>query len=205
MAAGSQEIRANGARSGDNNFMLNGVDANSYGGNMAEATRQYWWRAGDNGTGRDPGVQGPEFALRCSVWAAEVPRNVLSSESKSGMAAVHGNVYYFGRDDALNATILCKCGRACKVDFRRHQPGATLGAGGHYLVLGLFLRFLRSHPNPRRRSPAACRYFNSACRQYLRCAAPPLLERSSVVKRGSLFPWRSFFCSPTSIELLSTC
>src|SRR5262249_21436555 len=31
LGAGSQEIRANGARSGDNNFMLNGVDANSYG------------------------------------------------------------------------------------------------------------------------------------------------------------------------------
>jgi hypothetical protein len=29
LGAGSQEIRANGARSGDNNFMLNGVDANS--------------------------------------------------------------------------------------------------------------------------------------------------------------------------------
>src|SRR4030095_17247026 len=38
LGAGSQEIRANGARSGDNNFMLNGVDANSDGANMTEAT-----------------------------------------------------------------------------------------------------------------------------------------------------------------------
>jgi hypothetical protein len=38
LGAGSQEIRANGARSGDNKFMLNGVDANSYGANMTEAT-----------------------------------------------------------------------------------------------------------------------------------------------------------------------
>src|SRR6185369_17710314 len=38
LGAGSQEIRANGARSADNNFMLNGVDANSYGANMTEAT-----------------------------------------------------------------------------------------------------------------------------------------------------------------------
>jgi hypothetical protein len=38
LGAGSQEIRANGARSGDNNFMLNGVDANSYGANMTEPT-----------------------------------------------------------------------------------------------------------------------------------------------------------------------
>jgi carboxypeptidase family protein len=38
LGAGSQEIRANGARSGDNNFMLNGVDANSYGSNITEVT-----------------------------------------------------------------------------------------------------------------------------------------------------------------------
>jgi len=38
LGAGSQELRANGARSSDNNFMLNGVDANSYGGNMTEGT-----------------------------------------------------------------------------------------------------------------------------------------------------------------------
>ena len=38
LGAGSQEIRANGARSGDNNFMLNGVDANSYSSNITEVT-----------------------------------------------------------------------------------------------------------------------------------------------------------------------
>src|SRR5712691_6836953 len=38
LGAGSHEIRANGARSGDNNFMLNGVDANSYGSNTTEVT-----------------------------------------------------------------------------------------------------------------------------------------------------------------------
>jgi len=38
LGAGSQEIRANGARSGDNNFMLNGVDANSYSSNLTEVT-----------------------------------------------------------------------------------------------------------------------------------------------------------------------
>ena len=38
LGAGSQEIRSNGARSGDNNFMLNGVDANSYSSNITEVT-----------------------------------------------------------------------------------------------------------------------------------------------------------------------
>src|SRR5260370_40595727 len=37
LGAGSQDIRANGARSGDNNFMLNGVDPNTYAPNMTEA------------------------------------------------------------------------------------------------------------------------------------------------------------------------
>src|SRR5437868_14874375 len=38
LGAGSQEIRANGARSGDNNFMLNVGEANSYRSNMREVT-----------------------------------------------------------------------------------------------------------------------------------------------------------------------
>src|ERR1700720_250715 len=38
LGAGSQETRANGARSGDNNFMFNGVDANSYASNITEVT-----------------------------------------------------------------------------------------------------------------------------------------------------------------------
>jgi hypothetical protein len=38
LGAGSQEIRSNGERSGDNNFILNGVDANSYGSNITEVT-----------------------------------------------------------------------------------------------------------------------------------------------------------------------
>src|SRR6201993_5515887 len=38
LGAGTQEIRANGARSGDNNFMFNGVDGNSYSSNVTEVT-----------------------------------------------------------------------------------------------------------------------------------------------------------------------
>jgi len=59
LGAGSQEIRANGARSGDNNFMLNGVDANSYSSNLTEVTP----------FGHHSGVQSPDFALRRAVWA----------------------------------------------------------------------------------------------------------------------------------------
>jgi hypothetical protein len=38
LGAGSQGIRANGARSGDNDFMLNGVDASSYSSDITGGT-----------------------------------------------------------------------------------------------------------------------------------------------------------------------
>ena len=126
LGAGSQEIRANGARSGDNNFMLNGVDANSYGGNMTEAT---------NNSGGGLAIPAPdtiqEFKVQNSLYDAQYGRgggaNVLV-ETKSGTAQFHGNAYYFGRDDALNANnFFANATGVPKGDFRRHQPGATLG------------------------------------------------------------------------------
>ena len=69
LGAGSQEIRANGARSSDNNFMLNGVDANSYGGNMTEAT---------NNSGGGLSIPAPdtiqEFKVQNSLYDAQYGR-----------------------------------------------------------------------------------------------------------------------------------
>ena len=101
LGAGSQELRANGARSSDNNFMLNGVDANSYGGNMTEGT---------NNSGGGLAIPAPdtieEFKVQNSLYDAQYGRgggaNVLV-ETRSGTSQFHGNVYYFGRSDALNA------------------------------------------------------------------------------------------------------
>ena len=126
LGAGSQEIRANGARSGDNNFMLNGVDANSYGSNMTEAT---------NNSGGGIAIPAPdtleEFKVQNSLYDAQYGRgggaNVLV-ETRSGTAELHGSTYYFGRDDALNANnFFANATGVAKGDFRRHQPGATLG------------------------------------------------------------------------------
>ena len=126
LGAGSQEIRANGARSSDNNFMLNGVDANSYGGNMTEAT---------NNSGGGLAIPAPdtieEFKVQNSLYDAQYGRgggaNVLV-ETKSGTAQLHGKVYYFGRNDALNANnFFANATGVPKGDFRRNQPGATLG------------------------------------------------------------------------------
>ena len=57
-----QEIRANGARSGDNNFMLNGVDANSYSLQYDRGHSFRWRRDRDPRSGHHSGVQGPDFA-----------------------------------------------------------------------------------------------------------------------------------------------
>jgi hypothetical protein len=126
LGAGSQEIRANGARSGDNNFMLNGVDANSYGANMTEAT---------SNSGGGLAIPTPdtiqEFKVQNSLYDAQYGRgggaNVLV-ETRSGTDELHGNAYYFGRNEALNANnFFANATGVPRGEFRRHQPGGTLG------------------------------------------------------------------------------
>src|SRR6202022_1565696 len=126
LGSGSQEIRANGARSGDNNFMLNGVDANSYGSNMTEAT---------NNSGGGIAIPAPdtlaEFKVQNSLYDAQYGRgggaNVLA-ETKSGTAQFHGNAYYFGRNEALDANnFFANATGVPRGEFRRSQPGGTFG------------------------------------------------------------------------------
>ena len=126
LGGGSQEIRTNGARSGDNNFMLNGVDANSEGSNMTEATAN---------SGGGVAIPAPdaiqEFKVQTSLYDAQYGRgggaNVLV-ETKSGTAEFHGNAYYFGRNDALNANnFFANATGVPRGEFRRQQPGVTLG------------------------------------------------------------------------------
>jgi hypothetical protein len=126
LGAGSQEIRANGARSGDNNFMLNGVDSNSDGANMTEAT--------PNSGGGLP-IPAPdtiqEFKVQTSLYDAQYGRgggaNVVV-ETRSGTAEFHGNAYYFGRNEALDANnFFANATGVARGQFRRNQPGGTLG------------------------------------------------------------------------------
>jgi hypothetical protein len=126
LGAGSQEIRANGARSSDNNFMLNGVDANSYGANMTETT---------NFSGGGLAIPAPdtiqEFKVQNSLYDAQYGRgggaNVVV-ETRSGTAQLHGNAYYFGRNEALNANnFFANATGVARGEFRRQQPGGTLG------------------------------------------------------------------------------
>src|SRR3984893_13433798 len=126
LGAGSQEIRANGTRSGDNNFMLNGVDANSYSSNMTEVT-------GFGGAGI--AIPAPdtiqEFKVQTSLYDAQYGRGAganVNVETRSGTAEFHGNAYYFGRNEALDANnFFANATGVPRGEFRRSQPGSTLG------------------------------------------------------------------------------
>jgi hypothetical protein len=126
LGAGSQEIRANGARSGDNNFMLNGVDANSYGSNITEVTP-----FGGAGIAIPAPDTIQEFKVQNSLYDAQYGRGGganVNVETRSGTAAFHGNAYYFGRNEALDANnFFANATGVPRGEFRRSQPGGTLG------------------------------------------------------------------------------
>jgi len=101
LGAGSQEIRANGARSGDNNFMLNGVDANSYSSNITEITP-----FGGAGIPIPAPDSIQEFKVQTSLYDAQYGRGAganVDVETRSGTNHLHGSAYYFGRNEALDA------------------------------------------------------------------------------------------------------
>ena len=128
LGAGSQEIRANGARSGDNNFMLNGVDANSYSSNLTEVTP-----FGGAGIAIPAPDTIQEFKVQTSLYDAQYGRGGganVNVETKSGTADLHGNTYYFGRNEALDANnFFANATGVPRGEFRRSQPGGTLGGG----------------------------------------------------------------------------
>ncbi len=126
LGAGSQEIRANGARSGDNNFMLNGVDANSYSSNTTEITP-----FGGAGIAIPAPDTIQEFKVQNSLYDAQYGRSGganVNVETRSGTADLHGSVYYFGRNEALDANnFFANATGVPRGEFRRSQPGGTFG------------------------------------------------------------------------------
>src|ERR1700757_1298144 len=126
LGAGSQEIRANGSRSGDNNFMLNGVDANSYSSNITEVTP-----FGGAGIAIPAPDTIQEFKVQTSLYDAQYGRGGganVDVETRSGTAQFHGSAYYFGRNEVLDANnFFANATGVPRGEFRRSQPGGTLG------------------------------------------------------------------------------
>jgi hypothetical protein len=113
---------ANGVRATQNNFLLDGIDNNSS------------IISGQNG--KDYVIQTPvdalsEFKVQTNNYNAEFGRAagaVLNATVKSGSNALHGDVWEFLRNDALDANdyFLNQAGKP-RPEFRRNQFGFAIG------------------------------------------------------------------------------
>jgi hypothetical protein len=115
----SYGFSSNGARSYQNNFLLDGVDNNS--------------NLGDLLTGQayviQPSVDAiAEFKVQTNSYSAEFGRGngaILNAVMKSGTNSFHGDLYEFFRNDALDASNAFDIfGRQ---PYHQNQFGATLG------------------------------------------------------------------------------
>jgi hypothetical protein len=106
-------VSVNGGRGRDNNFTVNGGDGNDQFANL-------------------PAIQPSpdsiaEFRVLTNTFDAEYGRNsgaVVNVVTKSGTNEIHGNLYEFFRDQALNAKGFFDTQR---LDYLQNQFGATLG------------------------------------------------------------------------------
>src|SRR5690348_9994137 len=113
----SSTIVANGMRTRDNNFLLDGIDNNELNLNTVIIF---------------PSVDAiEEFKVQTSTYSAEFGRangGVVNIQIKSGTNSFHGSGFEFLRNDKFDANDLFnnKFGRA-KPAFRQNQFGGTLG------------------------------------------------------------------------------
>jgi hypothetical protein len=115
----SQNISVNGARVTNNNFQINGIDANSMGTNSA------------------PSVSVPapetiqEFKVQTSLYDASFGRSgggSIQAVTKSGTNELHGGFYEYFRNDALNANNpFLKAAGGDRPVLKRNVFGGLLG------------------------------------------------------------------------------
>ena len=115
----SQNISVNGARVTANNFIINGIDANSMGTNSAPSL----------------GVPAPEtlqeFKVQTSLYDATYGRSGggnIQAITKSGSNQFHGSLYEFFRNDKLNANNpFLKAAGVNRPVLKRNVYGGALG------------------------------------------------------------------------------
>lgn len=115
----SQNISVNGARVTNNNFVINGGDANSIGTNSAPSLA----------------VPAPEtleeFKVQTSLYDATFGRSGggnIQVITRSGQNNFHGDLYEYFRNDALNANDpFLKASSVGRPKLKRNVFGATLG------------------------------------------------------------------------------
>ncbi len=119
LGRGDAVINVNGQRTTSNAVVINGVDANSI------------------GTGSTPNLAVPatdtlqEFKVQTSLYDASQGRNTggnVAAVTKSGTNDFRGNVYYFLRDDSLNANnFFLNAAGVSRPQHSRKQFGGTIG------------------------------------------------------------------------------
>ena len=115
----SQNISVNGARVTNNNFIVNGIDANSMGTNSAPSL----------------GIPAPEslqeFKVQTSLYDATYGRSGggnIQAITKSGSNSFHGSLYEYFRNDKLNANNpFLKAAGVDRPELKRNVYGGTLG------------------------------------------------------------------------------
>jgi len=121
----TQNVSPNGAKTTSNNFQFNGIDANNLSENSA------------SGFGSEIGIAIPapdtiaEFKVQTGMYDADYGRGAganVEIVSKSGSNHLHGNLWEFFRNDALNANdfFLKRNGQARPV-IKQNQFGFALG------------------------------------------------------------------------------
>ena len=119
LGRGDVTISVNGQRTTSNSVRINGIDANSI------------------GTNSTPNIAVPatdslqEFIVQTSLYDASNGRNsggIIEAVTKSGTNEYHGNIYYFLRNDALNANeVFIKSRGLERPIATRNQYGGTFG------------------------------------------------------------------------------
>src|SRR5437016_5767839 len=114
----SYGFSANGARSLQNNFLLDGVDNNANLGDVLNETAYVI----------QPSVDAiAEFKVQTNAYSAEFGRGngaILNASIKSGTNQLHGDVYEFLRNDKLDGRNFFDSVRPA---YQQNQFGATLG------------------------------------------------------------------------------
>jgi hypothetical protein len=115
-----QQLTISGARPQQNNYRLDGISLNDYANGAPGSV-----------LGGNLGVDAiQEFSVLTSNYSAEYGKTsggVVNAVTRSGTNTLHGSVYEFLRDSALDARNFFEDPTAAKASFKRNQFGSAIG------------------------------------------------------------------------------